>query len=194
MKIKIITSCSFALLFLTTSLPVFALETSSSAGVKKPIVQTRQATTQEIKAIRQETKIDIQNTKLQLKRKQINTEVSKLRANIVSRYDRLLADKATLQTRITERKSRGLDTSAAENQLAIFSTVNYVSHLAAFDAQTALAIASTRVYSQSPELKTSFKDLNADLLALRKVLTRTITSLVSNKTKIPTATTGVIKK
>lgn len=198
MKTKTIIFCGVALLFLTTSIPIFAVESNLSTGVKKPIVkpskEIKKVATQEIKTIRQETKTDIQALKLQNKRKEISTSVSKLRANIVSRYERIITDKAILQTRINERKAKGLDTTAAEAKLATFSTVSYTNHLASFDAQTAIAVASTRPYTQSPLLKTSFNNLNNDLLNLRKVLTQTITSLVSNKTKTPAATTGAIKK
>lgn len=198
MKTKTIISCGFALLFLTTSIPVLAIDSKPSVGVKKPVNQPtkeiRKVATQEIKTIRQETKTDIQAVKLQNKRKEISTSISKLRANIVSRYERIIADKAILQTKINERKAKGLDTSAAETKLATFSTVSYTNHLASFDAQTAIAIASTRPYTQSPLLKTSFNNLNNDLLNLRKILTESLTSLVSNKTKVPAATTGAVKK
>ena len=190
MKTKTITFCGFALLFLTTSIPLFAIDSNPSVGIKKPVNQP----TKEIKTIRQETKTDIQALKLQNKRKEISASISKLRANIVSRYERIIADKAILQSRINERKAKGLNTSAAETKLATFSTVSYANHLAAFDAQTALAVASTRPYTQSPLLKTSFNNLNNDLLNLRKILTESLTSLVSNKTKVPTVTTGAIKK
>lgn len=198
MKTKIIITCGLTLLFLTTSVPLFAIDSNPSVNIKKPANQPskeiRKVATQEIKIIRQETKTDIQTLKLQNKRKEISTSIGKQRVNIVSRYERIIADKAILQSKINERKAKGLNTTAAESKLVSFSTAEYVTHLSTFDTQTALAVASTRPYAQSPELKSSFKALNTDLLNLRKILTQTITVLVSNKTKVPTATTGAIKK
>ena len=197
MKIKNLTFCSFVVLFLVSSFPVFGVETTRTDAVKKPVVtprpqqkeikkeviQVKKTATQEIKVARQETKAETKNTSLLIKRKQISNSIIKIRVEIVRRYGRIAADKTKLQNRINERKAKGLDTSAAETRLATFSTASYLNHLSSFDSQTALAVASTRPYTQNSDLKATAKLLNTDLINLQKILNETVRDLVSVKDK-----------
>lgn len=160
-------------LLLATVSPSFAV--NQELKDKKVEVKTARTTAvQERKQIKLETKI----TRAQ-------ASMNRLRQGIISRYENVLKQKASIEARITKIESAVVptgktarDLTLAKAKLAEFSSEKYTANLTTFDAKAAEVLASTTPLKLTPELKTLAKTLDVDIKTMRTTLADTLRLII----------------
>ncbi|MBP9818246.1 hypothetical protein KBC75_05900 [Candidatus Shapirobacteria bacterium] len=141
------------------------------------IKEDREDMRQDIKNIRLtgtpgiDRKATVSATRLQFRKDRLTATYNAIKKNLTERFNLLdVTIKAKVQAKIDAQTSAGKNTTEAKAKLATYSTANYISHLATFDAQYQTILVSTDPKSMLKDLNNSAKTVRTDLNIMRQTL------------------------